>query len=70
MVFIFPGPRPFAWPPVLAPSPGPQFVYTDLVPPVCIYWPWPTVCITGPGPEFSFTFLLVVILAVVVISLE
>ena len=51
-------------------SPEPELAYTDLVPPICIYWLWPTVCITGPGPEFAFTFLLVVILAVVIISLE
>ena len=89
-VFVFPSPRPFAWPPALAPQfvstgpgpqfvftgpgpkfvftgPGPQFVFTgpgpnfylpalfsskpgladtNLVPPICIYWPWPTIFIT------------------------
>ena len=25
-------------------SPMPEFAYTDLVSPICIYWPWPTIC--------------------------
>ena len=25
-------------------SPGPEFAYTDLISPICIYWPWPTIC--------------------------
>ena len=25
-------------------SPGLEFAYTDLVSPICIYWPWPTIC--------------------------
>ena len=25
-------------------DPGPEFAYTDLVSPICIYWPWPTIC--------------------------
>ena len=25
-------------------SPGPEFAYTDLVSPICTYWPWPTIC--------------------------
>ena len=75
-VFVFPGPRPSAWPPTLTLGPGPQFVLTgrgpkfvftglspkffltapvspkpgladtNLVPPICIYWPWPTIFIT------------------------
>ena len=24
-------------------SPMPEFPYTDLVSPICIYWPWPTI---------------------------
>ena len=28
-VFVFPGPRPFAWPSAPAPGPGPQFVFTN-----------------------------------------
>ena len=31
--------------PVLA-YPEPGFAYTNLVPPICIYWAWPTICIT------------------------
>ena len=101
-VFVFPGPWPFTWPPVLALAPGPrlrtlppalalnlylpalapplclpalapnlylpalapnlylpqiciyrfslmpEFAYTYLVSPICIYWPWPTICtLTG-----------------------
>ena len=55
-------------------SPGPEFVYTDSIPPICIYWPWPAT--SGLRPKFAFTLLLVVvtgvvvILAVVVISLD
>ena len=47
-VFISPGPK------FVFTSPGPQFVsngstqpefaYTDLVSPICIYWPWPMIC--------------------------
>ena len=78
---VFPGPRPSAWPPALAPnlclpalapnlylmtltpnlylqalapnfylpalvSPEHGLAYTNLVPPICIYWPWPTIFIT------------------------
>ena len=100
-MFVFPSPRPFAWPPALAPnlhlpalapnlylpalapnlylptlapnlclpalapnlylpalattlclpqiciyrlSPIPEFAYTDLFSPICIYWLWPTFC--------------------------
>ena len=25
-------------------SPMPEFAYTNLVSPICIYWPWPTIC--------------------------
>ena len=25
-------------------SPMPEFAYTDLVSPICIYWSWPTIC--------------------------
>ena len=25
-------------------SPGSEFAYTNLVSPICIYWPWPTIC--------------------------
>ena len=55
LVFPGPGPllghRPCPWPPSLAPnlylpkiciyllSPGPELSYTDLVTPICIYWP-------------------------------
>ena len=51
-------------------------VFTDTVPPICIYWLYTTICITGPLPQFAFTLLwfvvavVVVIFAVVVISLE
>ena len=64
------------WPTIFIFSPESELAYTNLVPPICIYWTWPTICINGPGYEFAFTFLLVVvavvavILAVVVISLE
>ena len=27
-------------------SPKPGLAYTNLVPPICIYWPWPTIFIT------------------------
>ena len=27
-------------------SPEPGLAYTNLVPPICIYWPWPTIFIT------------------------
>ena len=47
-VFISPGPK------FVFTGPGPQFVsngstqpefaYTDLVSPICIYWPWPLIC--------------------------
>ena len=50
MVFVFPGPWFFAWPPNLAPSlcfgPGPQFVFTG---------PGSEFAFTGPGPRFAFT---------------
>ena len=92
IIFVFPGPRPFAWPPALAlvpnlylpalapnlyltdmapnlylttlapnlylptlapnfylpalVSPKPGLADTNLVPPICIYWPWPTIFIT------------------------
>ena len=52
-VFVFPGPRPFAWLPalVLAPKfvftgPGPQFVFTV---------PGPQFVFTSPGSQFVFT---------------
>ena len=73
-VFVFPGPRPSAWPPTLAlahnlnlpalapnlylPALTPNFylpalvipesglAYTNLVPPICIYWPRATIFIT------------------------
>ena len=62
MVLVFPGPRPFAWPPALAtnlclpalapnlylPTPGPQFVFTAPWPSFCIYRPWPIICIYRP----------------------
>ena len=45
-VFVFPGPRPFAWPPTLTPGPGPKFTFTG---------PGPQFVFTGPGPWFVFT---------------
>ena len=52
-VFVFAGPRPFAWLPalVLAPKfvftgPGPQFIFTV---------PGPQFAFTGHGPQFVFT---------------
>ena len=44
-VFVFPGPRPFAWLPVLALAPGPKFVFTG---------PGPKFVFTGPGSDFVF----------------
>ena len=46
-VFVFPGPRPFAWPPALAPGPSPQFVFTG---------PGPQLVFIGPGPHLRFVF--------------
>ena len=36
--------RNFYLPTLVSPEPGPA--YTNLVPPICIYWPWPTIFIT------------------------
>ena len=48
-VFVFHGPRPFAWPPALTltPGPGSQFVFTGLGPQF-VYLPWPQICIYRP----------------------
>ena len=61
-VLVFPGPRFFAWPPILAlaspvpyPSSDPQFVFTD---PDLVYaftGPSPQFVFTAPGPKFAFT---------------
>ena len=61
-VLVFPGPRFFAWPPILAlaspapyPSSDPQFVFTD---PDLVYAftdPGPQFVFTGPGPQSIFT---------------
>ena len=50
-VFVFPGLRPFVWPPALAPKfvftgPGPKFLFTD---------PGPQFVFTGPGPQCVLT---------------
>ena len=60
-VLVFPSTRSSAWPPALAPilylpalapnlytlvSPVPGLAYTNLVLPMCIYWPWPMIFIT------------------------
>ena len=61
-VLVFPGPRSFAWSPILAlaspapyPSSDPQFVFTD---PELVYAftdPGPQFVFTGPGPQSIFT---------------
>ena len=45
---VFPGPRSFAWPPILTPPPslGPKFVFTG---------PGPIFVFAGPGLQFVFT---------------
>ena len=53
-------------------SPKPGLADTNLVPPICIYWPWPTILL--PCSEFAFIFLSIVVavaavlLAIVVVS--
>ena len=49
-VFTSPGPQ-FVFTPICAypkfvftGSTQPDFAYTDLVSPICIYWPWPMIC--------------------------
>ena len=45
--FVFTGPDPHLCLPqicIYRLSPMPEFAYTDLVSPICIYWPWPTIC--------------------------
>ena len=54
-VFVFPGPRPFSWPPAPIPGPGPQFVFTDPGPQFVFTGPGPKFVFTGPGPQFVFT---------------
>ena len=61
-VLVFPGPRSFAWPPILAlaspapyPSSDPQFVFTDPGPQFVFTGPGPQSIFTGPGPQFVFT---------------
>ena len=60
-VIVFPGRRPFAWPPALAlppapaPSPGPQFVVTGTGPQFVFTGRGPQFVFTGPGPKFLFT---------------
>ena len=64
-VFVFPGPWPFTWPPILALAPGPCprpwpsiYIYQPWLPPcvyrpwhqICIYQPWPPICIYQPWP--------------------
>ena len=53
-VFVFRGPRPFAWLPVLALAPGPKFVFTGPGPKFVFTGPGPTLAknnsFTGPGP--------------------
>ena len=44
-VIVFPGQRPFAWPPAPAPIPGPQFVVTGT---------GPQFLFTDPDPQFLF----------------
>ena len=52
--FVFTGPAPNLYLTALVPnfylpalvSPEPGLAYTNLVPPICIYWPWPTIFIT------------------------
>ena len=44
-VFVFPGPRPSAWPPTLTLGPGPQFVLTGR---------GPKFVFTGLSPKFFF----------------
>ena len=52
--FVFNGPAPNLYLPALAPnfylpvlvSLEPGLGYTNLVPPICVYWAWPTICIT------------------------
>ena len=43
--FVFTGPGPNFYTPVLVSS-GPGLAFTNLDPPICIYWPWPTIFIT------------------------
>ena len=56
---MFPGPRPFAWPPALvqAPSPGPspQFVFIGPGPQFIFTSPGPHLVFTGRGTKFVFT---------------
>ena len=56
-VFVFPGPRPFAWSPALALAPGPcpQFVFTSPGPKFVFTGPCPQFVFTGPCPQFVFT---------------
>ena len=61
-VFVFPSPRPFAWPPALSPQfvstgPGPQFVFTGPGPKFVFTGPGPQFVFTGPGSKFLFTGL-------------
>ena len=43
--FVFTGPGPNFYLPALVSS-KPGLADTNLVPPICIYWPWPTIFIT------------------------
>ena len=65
-VFVFPGPRPFAWPPALAlasgpgskfvfTGPGSQFVFTDAGTKFVFTSPGTKFVFTGPGTKFVFT---------------
>ena len=79
-VFVFPGPRPFAWPPALALVPAPNLYLPAVAPnfclpalaPICIYWPWPTIFINVLRICIYLLSLIVavaaVLLAIVVIS--
>ena len=69
-IFVFPGPRPFAWPPSLAlnmylpamapnlySSPGPQFVFTGSGSQFVFTSPRPQFVFTGPGVPIPDLYL-------------
>ena len=54
-VFVFPGFRPFAWPPAPASIPGPKFVFTGTGPRFVFTGPGTKFVLIGPGPKSLFT---------------